>query len=225
MAERRITANLKLLREWSTRPAQAGNARTLRFRFFSAPVGILGDGRVAAVRVERTVVDSASGTSVGTGRFEVIPAGLVVRAVGYQGAAIAGLPFDDALGVVFNTAGRVVQPPPADSATGEYVAGWLKRGPTGVIGTNKVDARETVRTMLDDVRDGRLRATVDRPELDDLLAARGISAVPFAGWEAIDRAELALGTAQGRPRSKITDWRTLRGLGCTGAPTAPEAEG
>ena len=220
--DRRVTANLRLLREWSARSSPAGVSPTVRFRFFSAPVEIMGADRVEAVRVERTVA-GPGGTTVGTGEFEIIPADLVVRAVGYRGVPVAGLPFDDTLGVVANTAGRVHA---ADGTTGagEYVAGWLKRGPTGVIGTNKVDATETVQTMLDDLRSGRLRgASGDRPALDDVLAARGLSAVPFAGWEAIDRAEKALGTSEGRARSKIADWRTLRELGRTGAPATTRA--
>jgi ferredoxin--NADP+ reductase len=131
---------------------------------------------------------------------------------------VAGLPFDDTLGVIANTSGRVHGG--STDGAGEYVAGWLKRGPTGVIGTNKADARETVQTMLGDLHSGRLRrATGDRPALDDVLAARDLCAVPFAGWEAIDRAERALGTSEGRARSKIADWRTLRELGASAVAT------
>jgi ferredoxin--NADP+ reductase len=223
--DRRVTANLRVLREWSARPVPAGASRTVQFRFFSAPVEIMGTGRVQAVRVERTAVDCADGTTAGTGEFEIIPADLVLRAAGYRAAPVAGLPFDGMLGSVVNTAGRVHTPEDA-AGSGEYVAGWLKRGPSGVIGTNKADARETVQTMLADLRAGRLRgASGGRPALDDVLAARGVCAVPFAGWEAIDQAERALGTSEGRPRSKIADWHTLRELGCAGARTMAGGEG
>lgn len=216
--DRRVTANLRLLHEWSERPRPVGIARTVQFRFFSAPVEIMGADRVEAVRVERTAAHPADGATVGTGEFETIQADLVIRAVGYRGAPVAGLPFDDALGVIANTSGRVHGG--GTDRAGEYVAGWLKRGPTGVIGTNKADARETVQTMLGDLHSGRVRgATGDRPALDDVLAARGLCAVPFAGWEAIDRAERALGTSEGRARSKIADWRTLRELGASAAAT------
>ena len=221
--DRRVTANLRLLREWSSRHGPADDARTVRFRFSCAPVEIVGSGRVEAVRVERTACDPVDGTTVGTGEFATIPAGLVVRAVGYRAAPVAGLPFDDALGIVSSTAGRV-HGTECSSGAGEYVAGWLKRGPTGVIGTNKADARETVQTMLGDLRSRRMRSSSgNRPALDDVLTARGLSVVPFAGWEAIDRAERALGASEGRLRSKIADWRTLRELGTTGPWAATRA--
>ena len=211
--DRRVTANLGLLREWSARPSPASPSRTVQFRFFSAPVEIMGAGRVEAMRVERAAVDPASGATVGTGEFKTIPADLVVRAVGYRSAPLAGLPFAGALGVIANTSGRVHATGDAIGAR-EYVAGWLKRGPTGVIGTNKADARETVHTMLGDLRSARLLGAFgDRPALDEVLARRGLSVVPLAGWEAIDQAERALGTSEGRDRSKIADWRTLRELG------------
>ncbi|MGC0367257.1 ferredoxin--NADP+ reductase [Rhodococcus sp. 27YEA15] len=210
-SDRRVAANLKLFGEWATRPTPAEATRGVTLRFYAAPVEIIGQDRVEAVRVERTVV-TADGRTQATGEFTTIPAGLVVRAVGYRSNGIAGLPFDDSRGVVSNTAGRVSDQ--SEQGAREYVAGWLKRGPSGVIGTNKVDAQETVQSLLDDHAAGRLRRPdPDRSAVDELLRHRGVDVVPYSGWEVIERAELELGASEGRTRSKITDWPRLRALG------------
>ncbi|GII60540.1 NADP oxidoreductase [Sphaerisporangium krabiense] len=183
---RQIRGNVEVLRSWSARAA-AGRPRRLEVRFWLRPVEILGTSRVEALRLERTrLVD---GRVVGTGEYETIRVGMVLRSVGYQSVALPGVPFDTATMTVPNVAGRV--------AEGQYVAGWLKRGPTGVIGTNKSDAAETVRTLLAD-----LAARPDRPapgpRLDEVLAARGVSPITYADWLAIERAEAALAASLGR---------------------------
>ncbi|HEX3781993.1 MAG TPA: FAD-dependent oxidoreductase [Pseudonocardiaceae bacterium] len=210
-ADRRVSANLRLFAEWASRPAPAESTRSVTLRFHAIPVEIIGRDRVESVRIERTAVD-ADGRMYGTGEFTTIPAGLVVRSIGYRGVGVAGLPFDETRCVVPNTAGRVSDQD--CSGTREYVAGWLKRGPTGVIGTNKVDAKETVRSLLDDLATGRRhRPDPDRTTVDELLRRRGVRVVAFSGWEAIERAELELGASEGRTRSKITEWHRLRALG------------
>lgn len=202
--------NVDLLRTWAERPPK-GRSRRIHLHFHRRPVEIVGVEQVSGILVERTAV-AADGTTVGIGRTEVLDVAMVVRAVGYRGAPLPGLPFDDVSGVVPNEAGRVLRDGVA--SPGEYVAGWAKRGPTGVIGTNKHDARETVRSLLADA-DAEPRSPLparDPDEIPGLLAARGCRVTDWAGWLAIDNAEVALGRAQHRDRAKITDLATLLGL-------------
>ncbi|MFC7304509.1 FAD-dependent oxidoreductase [Streptomyces monticola] len=195
--------NVEVLRAWTELPARSC-ARRMRLRFFLRPVEILAEsGRVGAVRFERTLPDGQGGVR-GTGQFEDIEAQLVLRSVGYRGVPLDGLPFDAASGTVPHTAGRVLREDAV--APGEYVAGWIKRGPTGVIGTNRPCAKETVNSLLDDapslVRDRR-----DDPL--DALRASGVCPVEWTGWQSIERAETALGASLGRGQVKIPDWDGL----------------
>jgi ferredoxin/flavodoxin---NADP+ reductase len=144
-------------------------------------VEILGDGRVEALKLERTRL--TEGRVVGTGEFETIPVGMVLRSVGYRSVPLPGVPFSEATMTVPNEAGRI------QGRDREFVAGWLKRGPTGVIGTNKSDAAETVRTLLADLTG---RDPVPRADLDDLLAARGVPPITYEQWLSIEAAEAAL---------------------------------
>lgn len=189
--------------------------RRIRLRFFLRPVALLGrDGRVGAVRFERTVPDGRGGVT-GTGRHEDVPAQLVLRSVGYLGVPLDGLPFDAALGTVPHREGRVLRD--GAVAPGEYVAGWIKRGPTGVIGTNRPCAKETVASLLADAP-----ALVREPVPGDAVAAlraEGFEPVPWAGWQAIERAEADLGASLGRAGVvKLPDWRSLRAAARTAAP-------
>jgi ferredoxin--NADP+ reductase len=183
---RQVRGNVEVLRSWSAR-VPAGRPRHLSVRFWLRPVEILGSSRVEALRLERTRL--ADGRVVGTGEYETIPVGMVLRSVGYQSVPLPGVPFDTATMTVPNVAGRVSE--------GQYVAGWLKRGPTGVIGTNKSDAAETVRTLLADLA---ARPERDAPSvrLDDLLAARGVTPITYDDWLAIETAEAALAASLGR---------------------------
>jgi ferredoxin--NADP+ reductase len=173
------------------------------------PGAEVGRTRVEALVLERIAVDG-SGNAAGTGEFETIPVQLLVRAVGYRSVALPGLPFDGGAGVIPNDAGRVL-----DAAgvplPGEYVAGWLKRGPTGVIGTNKSDARETVSALLQDVAAKGPGQAAGR-RIEDVLAARPAPWTDYAGWQRIDDAERSRGAGEGRLRSKIPDWATLSDL-------------
>jgi ferredoxin--NADP+ reductase len=137
---------------------------------------------------------------VATEKRETITCGIVFRSVGYQGVALPGLPFDDRSATIPNEGGRV--------EPGLYVAGWIKRGPSGVIGTNKKDATETVALLLDDARAGHLPAR-NEGTLETLLEERGVEAVLYAGWEAIDSAERGAGEPHGRPRIKLCSWDAL----------------
>jgi ferredoxin--NADP+ reductase len=127
----------------------------------------------------------------------------------YRSLPLPDVPFDDDRGTVRNVLGRVIDDN-GTVAAGEYVAGWLKRGPTGVIGTNKSDATETVRSLLDDLAAGRIDCSTSAR--DDVLRSLCAAYVDYDGWLKIDTAEIARGTAEGRGRVKIGDWKTLRSV-------------
>ncbi|MEU6590652.1 FAD-dependent oxidoreductase [Streptomyces sp. NPDC046881] len=198
--------NVEVLRAWAARPATTA-ARRIRLRFFLRPVELLEEGgRVGAVRFERTAPD-ASGGVTGTGRYEDVSAQLVLRSVGYRGVPLEGLPFDPASGTIPHREGRVLRD--GVPSPGEYVAGWIKRGPTGVIGTNRPCAKETVTTLL---ADAPALGRADVPEDPvAVLRAAGIAPVPWDGWLAIERAEAELGARLGRSVVKLADWDTLLG--------------
>ncbi|GAA3501651.1 FAD-dependent oxidoreductase [Streptomyces prasinosporus] len=196
--------NVEVLRGW-TGPQAAGARRLIRLRFFLRPVELLARaGRVGAVRFERTVPDGRGGVT-GTGRFEEVEAQLVLRSVGYRGVPLEGLPFDAAGGTVPHLAGRVLRG--GVVAPGEYAAGWIKRGPTGVIGTNRPCAKETVASLLEDAPALAARDVAGDPLA--ALRAEGIEPVEWAGWRAIERAEAALGASLGRGVVKLPDWESL----------------
>ena len=203
--DRNVTRNLAVLRGWVDHVAEPGKARVM-LRFFSRPARLLGEDRVTGVEVERTAVD-AEGRAMGTGETELLPADLVVRSVGYRGCPLPGLPVDERTATVPNESGRVLRD--GQHSAGEYVAGWIKRGPSGVVGTNKHDARETVASLLADAVEGRL---VPRGPVDDLveaLVARGAEPVLLDDWHAIDAAEIALGATYGRARTTLHERETL----------------
>ncbi|MFD5411225.1 FAD-dependent oxidoreductase [Streptomyces nojiriensis] len=197
--------NLEVLRGWAGEAPGAG-PRRIALRFYLRPVEILGgpDGRVTGMRFERTAPDGRGGVT-GTGVHEDIEAQLVLRSVGYQGVPLPGLPFDPARGTVPHAAGRVLRA--GRAPVGEYVAGWIKRGPTGVIGTNRPCAKETVSSLLQDA--GALaRRDLPGDPLDALRAA-GLRPVEWPGWLAIEAAEADLGRSLGRRSVKIPDWTGL----------------
>ena len=168
---------------------------------------------MGAVRFERTVPDGLGGV-VGTGRFEEIEAQLVLRSVGYRGVPLEGLPFDAAAGTVPHLGGRVLRE--GVGAAGEDVAGWIKRGPTGVIGTNRPDAKETATSLLEDAPALAAKHLPGDPLAG--LRAAGVEPVPWTGWQAIERAEAALGASLGRSVVKLADWESLLAAARTTAP-------
>jgi ferredoxin/flavodoxin---NADP+ reductase len=193
--------NVAVLRELAAKQPE-GKPRRVVFKFFESPVAIIGDERVEGIELVRNVLDENE-RAVATDVTETLECGLVFRSVGYRGVELPGVPFDDRTGTIANTGGRV--------GDGVYCAGWIKRGPTGVIGTNKKDAAETVELLLADVASGRL---VPKPEataaaVDALLAERGARVVEYSGWTAIDEAERAAGEPSGRPRVKFCSWDEL----------------
>jgi ferredoxin--NADP+ reductase len=190
--------NLEVLREFASR-TPSGKPKRVVLKFFRSPVAILGENRVEAVELVRNELD-ADNRAVATDDVEVLPCGIVFRSVGYRGVALPDVPFDEKSGVIPNEGGRI--------APGLYCAGWIKRGPTGVIGTNKKDATETVELLLEDLRDApRKGATAE--DVDALLDERGVRRVVYAGWLAIDEHERGLGEPQGRPRVKLCSWDEL----------------
>jgi ferredoxin/flavodoxin---NADP+ reductase len=205
-----VRRNVDVLREFAAREP-AGKPRAVRLRFRASPVAILGDERVEGVEIVRNRLEpDAAGRvrAVPTEDGEVIRAGIVFRSVGYLGVALPGAPFDESSGTMPNAAGRVLAEDGSPIA-GLYCAGWIKRGPTGVIGTNKKDATETVDLLLEDAAAGALPAAAADPGIDALLADRGVEVVTYGGWEAIDSAERGRGAEEGRPRVKLATWDEL----------------
>lgn len=200
-AERALRRNLEVLQEWARRRPE-GRPRRIHVRFMLRPVEVLGSTRVTGLRLERTRLDGTGNVS-GTGEMTTLDAQLVLRSVGYRGLPVPGMPFAEWTGIIPNAAGRVLRD--GVPVPGEYVAGWIKRGPTGVIGTNKHDASETVAALLADAPSLPPAPVRDPDALLGLLAARRVSVVTWEGWREIDVAETALGRAQGRDRVKIAD--------------------
>lgn len=200
-SDRAVGRNVDIVTEWSQRRPE-GKPRRIHVRFLSRPVELRGDGRVSSVVVERTRLTPEGGAE-GTGEMEEIPADLVVRSVGYRGTQLDDLPFDERGNVIPHVEGRVTR---GDAAVpGFYVAGWIKRGPTGIIGTNKKDAVATVASLLADRAAGVLPQPTESGGLPDYLAGRGVEVVETSGWDAIDAAERALGATRGRDRTTIHD--------------------
>ncbi len=199
--------NVQLLRGYATR-TPVGATRRLALRFYTIPVEILGEDRVEAVVLERTrLVRGPDGrlSAEPTGERSELPVGLVLRSIGYYGTPIPGLPFDERRGIVPNEAGRVIAVG-GEPLAGVYVTGWIKRGPSGVIGTNKKDANETVACLLADLDAGVLSAGPERPSAEEvtrLLGERVEHLVELHQWRAIDAHEVELGRGTGRPRVKL----------------------
>ena len=196
--------NVDLLRQYSTREPH-GHHHRVELRFLSSPVEILGegdDGPVTGVRVVKNQI--VDGRAVPTDEETVIDCGLVLRSIGYRGVPLAGIPFDERRGLISNLGGRVLGES-GEHEIGEYVVGWVKRGPSGVIGTNKKDAADTVARILEDREAGKLNApaNADREACAEWLAQQCPELVTWDGWRAIDEHETGLGAPSGRPRVKL----------------------
>ncbi len=190
---------------------RSGKDRTLTLRFLVSPVALEADqvGSVAGMRLVKNELyrsDDGSLRPRATENFEDLPVGLVFRSVGYRGIPIPDLPFNDAWGLVPNENGRVVELESGEPLTGLYVAGWIKRGPSGVIGTNKPDAVETVRMMLEDLAADRtlLPENTDPAALSKLVSERQPDSFSYEDWKRLDKLEVARGESEGRPRVKFT---------------------
>jgi ferredoxin--NADP+ reductase len=185
-----------------------GKRRRIVLRFLVSPVEILGTDRVEGLRIAHNELvegDDGSLRARPTDITEELDCGLVFRSIGYQGTRIDGVPFDERSCTIPNEGGRITD------RSGEYAVGWIKRGPTGIIGTNKRDAQETVNSILEDLDADRLPAPADpeRDSMEALLAERQPDAVSYAGWQAVDRVEREAGEPHGRPRVKLCSFEEL----------------
>ena len=234
------TRNMATLRGYADAACDDGD-RVVRFRFLVSPVEVVGEGgRVTGVRIEKNrLVAREDGymRAEGTGEMEVVPCGMVIRSVGYRGVPLPGVPFDEKRGIVPNEGGRVVRVEGVDdweagsvagaggveTVPGEYVVGWAKRGPSGVIGTNKADAAATVGLMREDFEAG-VRAGgeggggVGVRDLAALLRERGVQWVDVAGWGRLDARETERGRAEGRPRVKFCTVEEMLGVALQDGP-------
>ena len=205
-AEGTVKRNVETLTEYAGR-TPAGKPRRVVLRFLMSPVELEGEERVeAVVAVRNELVATPDGglRAQPTDELERIPTGLVLRSVGYVGTPLPGVPFDHERLRILNAGGRVLDPDTHAPLPGVYTAGWIKRGPSGVIGTNKKDATETVEQLLEDVRAGTLGSPRMSPdELIESLRGAGTQIVEYSGWEAIDAHERSLGEPHGRPRVKL----------------------
>jgi ferredoxin--NADP+ reductase len=203
-------AKVEIVQEFSRR-AREGKPRSLTIRFLVSPLELIddGDGRVAGVKLARNrLVKDAAGAVVteATGETEVLPAELVFRSVGYRGVALPDVPFEPRTGLIPNLKGRVLDGATRVPIAGHYATGWIKRGPTGVIGNNKADSVETIHALLEDAAAGALPVppAPDPAALEALVRERQPLLVTFPDWKRLDRIEIERGAPHGRPRSKLT---------------------
>lgn len=209
-ADRGTMRNIEIIQELAQRVPE-GKPKRLVLRFLVSPTELMGneDGEVVGMRlVKNELYQTESGTMRprATDQFEDIPVGLVFRSIGYRGVPIPGVPFHERWGVILNEKGRVLNADSNEPVLGEYTAGWIKRGPSGVIGTNKPDAAETAECMLADLAQGKTLSPA-HPELDaatQLVQQKKPNYVSYEDWLKLDELEIANGSAQGRPRLKFT---------------------
>jgi ferredoxin--NADP+ reductase len=208
--------NVEILRGYAERPLK-GHQKRIVLRFLLSPSALVAgdDGRLATVELITNELIAEEGVlrAKPTDGRETISAGLVFRAIGYRGMRLPDVPFDERSAVIPNEGGRVLDQDTGEPLPGEYVVGWIKRGPSGVIGTNKKDAQETVDAILADigVADGNgyhgpahVPESPDAEAVESLLRSRRPDLVTYSGWESIDRHERSLGESHGRPRVKLT---------------------
>jgi ferredoxin/flavodoxin---NADP+ reductase len=207
--DRSAKVNLDILHEYAARTEQTAPRRII-MRFLGSPMEIIGtNGRITAVKIEHNelVPDSKGGLQAkGTGKFETIEAGLVLRSIGYRSLPVEGVPFNFKSHTINNIAGRVVEPETGEVVPGEYVVGWAKRGPTGLIGNNKPDSAATVDSMLADVEtlEGIKDNHRDPSQIEAFLREQGVDYVTYKDWKILDQYEISCGTPHGRPRVKLT---------------------
>ncbi len=207
--DRSAKVNLDILREYAAR-TEHNAPRRIIMRFLVSPVEIIGtDGRITSVKIEHNeLVPDARGVAQakGNGTFETIEAGMVLRSIGYRSVPVEGVPFNFKNHTINNVAGRVVQPETGEAVPGEYVVGWAKRGPSGLIGNNKPDSAATVESMLADLETlpGISDDRRDPSQIEAFLRERGVDYVTYKDWKILDQYEIACGAPHGRPRIKLT---------------------
>jgi len=215
--------NVEILRQFASQSA-TGKPRRLFFHFLKSPRALAGVGRLEQVTLARNRLDGEPFKQVAeeTGQTEVLRSGLLFRSIGYSGVPIPGVPFDARRGLFPTRDGRVVDGA-GGAIEGLYAAGWIKRGPTGIIGTNRADAVSTVKALLADVPQFAPEAKRGTDGLQALLSARGVRTVSVDDWLKIDALEVARGQSDGKPREKFT--RVAEMLQCLDAPSMAVAAG
>jgi ferredoxin--NADP+ reductase len=208
---REAQKNYDLLQAAAAKPL-AGKSRSLLVQFYRGPKEMVGGPRLDGVVLERNQLTGEPGAqkASGTGVTELVPCGVLFRSVGYRGVPLAGVPFDEKNGVIPNAQGRVLEN--GQPLSGLYVAGWIKRGPSGIIGTNKPDSFETVKALLADVPSLQRCAEPSRDALLAFLRERGVRVVGYEDWRRIDAAEIERGVPIGKPREKFTSVDEMLGL-------------
>ncbi|RME72683.1 MAG: NADP oxidoreductase [Chloroflexi bacterium] len=208
--DRATLQNLEILQNYA-KNKPSGKPRKITIRFLVSPVELIGDDTGKVVKM-KLVKNELYATEAGTlrprptGQYEELPVDLVFRSVGYRGVPIPGVPFHDRWGVILNDKGRVIDPDTHEPLTGLYTAGWIKRGPSGVIGTNKPDAAETVTCMLEDLAAGKILQP-EHPGVDQaeaFIKSRQPLYFSYEDWLKLDQIEVERGQAAGRPRIKFT---------------------
>jgi ferredoxin--NADP+ reductase len=201
---------VEILQEYARRQP-AGKSRRLTLRFLVSPVELIGDetGQIQAMKLVRNELYATEAGTLRpkpTAEYETLPVGLVFRSVGYRGVPLPGVPFNDDWGVILNEKGRILKSEPRQPVTGLYTAGWIKRGPSGVIGTNKPDAAQTVRCMLEDVNQGHILNPIyaEVEAAKNLICRRQPRYISYNDWLRLDELEVTRGKKQGRPRLKFT---------------------
>jgi ferredoxin/flavodoxin---NADP+ reductase len=207
--------NVEILREYAQREP-SGKSHRIELRFYRSPVEVIGNEEGEPVRGLRVVKNrlDAHGRAVTTGEEEVIACGLVVRSIGYRGRPLPGVPFDEVRGLISNDGGRVTSED-GEVQPGEYAVGWIKRGPSGVIGTNKKDSADTTAKIVQDAEASRLNeptGEIEPEQVEAWLRERVPGLVTWEGWEAIDAHETVAGEAQGRPRVKVVSVAEMHAL-------------
>jgi ferredoxin/flavodoxin---NADP+ reductase len=218
--------NVEIFTEFSGREPE-GKKQRIVLRFLSSPIEIQGDSKVERIVIgknELTEEQGKDGEAVvrarDTGERQTLECGMVLRSIGYKGVPLDGVPFDEGRGLIPNQNGRVSDADSGEQVPGLYAVGWIKRGPSGVIGTNKKDAADTVSHLLEDLDAGRIPEAPlagDRDAIEALLTERVPDHITFEHWQAIDAAEVAAGEPQGRPRVKFCSIEEMVEASRTGA--------
>jgi ferredoxin/flavodoxin---NADP+ reductase len=207
--DRNATRNMDTLRKYAEKTEHSA-PRRITMRFLASPVEVIddGNGKVGGLKIEKNRLDIKSDGSVaakGTGEYETLPVQLVLRSVGYRGVPLVGVPFNEATGTIANLEGRVTRQNTGEIVPGQYVVGWAKRGPSGIIGTNKPDSAATVAKMVEDAATlpGIADAERDPAKIVELLDSRNIQYITFEQWQKLNAAEVSRGEPHGRPRVKF----------------------
>lgn len=203
-----IQNNIEIMTGYAKQTTK-GRPKKLHMRFLVSPVEITGNGRVEAVKIVKNELFQNKDGSLrpkATDKSEILKAGLIFRSIGYKGVALPGVPFNDSWGVIPNKDGRVHDPKSDKIVDGEYVVGWIKRGPSGVIGTNKPDSQATVNMMLEDLNQNKCfnPSAANREAVEKMLCDKKVKFVSYQEWQKLDQLELQRGQAAGRPRLKFT---------------------